>query len=387
MPIYWRLKTNIRGEAERSRVAKNLLHLRKQLAKRLPVRTAESTLLLGTWNIRNFDDNRFGHGPRLEESFFYLAETIAAFDLIAVQEICEDLRPFYKLMDIVGPEYDFIATDITDGPSGNRERLGFIYNKDKISFKGIAGEIVLPFSQQISDVTKQRQFARTPFCVHFQAGWFRFMFATVHIYYGKSSRTSPQYKRRVKEIEKIAKFLSRRADKEDANYILVGDFNIEALDGETYDALDNNGFDVFANKMGSNAKQNMFYDQISFKEREDEVRLVPRAEGESHGVVNLFELVFRANQFEEYDPHVTKMLSARKKSAERSLARTTDPAKRATRQKEIDGYDELLADAAKRKDYYRNQWRTYQISDHFPLWVDLQIDFTENYLNGFSQTP
>ena len=380
MPSYWMLKNLVKDAEERKRVAKNLVHLRKALAKELPARSAATSLLLGTWNIRNFDDNRFGHGPRLAESFFYLAETIAAFDLIAVQELCEDLRPFDKLMDIVGPKYDFILTDITEGPSGNKERLGFIYNRDKISFRGIAGEIVLPFAKQISDVTKERQFARTPFCCHFQAGWFKFMLATVHIYFGKPTKTAPQYRRRVKEIEAIAEFLSRRADKESANYILVGDFNIEELDGDTFDALAENGFEVFANKRGSNAKQNKFYDQISFKEREDEVRLVARESGDSHGVVNLFDIVFRANQFEEYDGEVQKTLKKNKAKAERAAARITDPEKLAKKQKAIAELDALLADATERKEYYRNEWRTYQISDHFPLWVDLQIDFADDYL-------
>jgi hypothetical protein len=160
----------------------------------------------------------------------------------------------------------------------------------------------------------------------------------------------------------------------------VGDFNIEELDGDTFDALAENGFEVFANKRGSNAKQNKFYDQISFKEREDEVRLVARESGDSHGVVNLFDIVFRANQFEEYDGEVQKTLKKNKAKAERAAARITDPEKLAKKQKAIAELDALLADATERKEYYRNEWRTYQISDHFPLWVDLQIDFADDYL-------
>ena len=30
--------------------------------------------------------------------------------------------------------------------------------------------------------------------------------------------------------------------------------------------------------------------------------------------------------------------------------------------------------------YYVNQWRTWQVSDHVPLWVALKVDFSDHYL-------
>jgi hypothetical protein len=64
-------------------------------------------LLLATWNVRDFDSNKFGHGPRLAESFHYIAEVIAAFDLVAMQEVNEDMRPFEKVMDLLGPSWRY----------------------------------------------------------------------------------------------------------------------------------------------------------------------------------------------------------------------------------------------------------------------------------------
>ena len=54
----------------RKRTIKNLKDIRVQIEKTIPGKTKNKTLILGKWNIRNFDDNRFGDGPRLEESFF-----------------------------------------------------------------------------------------------------------------------------------------------------------------------------------------------------------------------------------------------------------------------------------------------------------------------------
>ena len=33
-----------------------------------------------------------------------------------------------------------------------------------------------------------------------------------------------------------------------------------------------------------------------------------------------------------------------------------------------------------RKLYYTREWRTWQMSDHLPLFIELRIDFTEKYL-------
>ena len=77
------------------------------------------------------------------ETFLYIAEVISRFDALAIQEICRDPRPLDRLMSILGEEYRFILTDVTEGRSGNEERLGFIYHRDKVAFQGIAGEIVL----------------------------------------------------------------------------------------------------------------------------------------------------------------------------------------------------------------------------------------------------
>jgi hypothetical protein len=37
-------------------------------------------------------------------------------------------------------------------------------------------------------------------------------------------------------------------------------------------------------------------------------------------------------------------------------------------------------DARGRTRYYKD-WRTYQMSDHLPMWIELGIDFGERYLN------
>ena len=378
---YWPLKRM--DTKTRKRTVDGLERIRKLVAARMPERTLSSTLVLGTWNIRNFDDNRFGDGPRLEESLYYIAEVISAFDVIAIQEICRDLGPLKKVMRLLGPDYDYIVTDVTEGRSGNVERLGFIYNTNKVRFRNIAGEIVLPWEDQISDVTKKRQFARTPFACAFQSGWFRFIFSTVHIYYGKQSKKSDEYKRRVKEIESVARHLVALAKREKDNYILVGDFNIDTMSDDTGNALVNQGFETTQNIIGSNSKKNKFYDQISWLPRENSVR---RADSDlSQGVLDVFAAVMRdgVQQFRDYKPFVTASLEKKLADAKTALSEARQKNKPTDKKREtVKKWQEILADEELQKDYYVDIWRTFQISDHLPLWVELEVDFSAEYLTS-----
>ncbi len=43
------------------------------------------TLLLATWNIREFDSGKYGY--RDDEAYYYIAEILSRFDLIAIQEV------------------------------------------------------------------------------------------------------------------------------------------------------------------------------------------------------------------------------------------------------------------------------------------------------------
>jgi hypothetical protein len=138
-----------------NRCAQRLLALRAALAPIRAQRTADS-MLLATWNIRDFDDNKFRFGPRKRESYYYLAEVIATFDLVAVQEINRNLTPLRDLVEILGPRWDYIVTDATEGKSGNSERMAFLFNRDTVYFRKIAGEVVLPQGQTIVSADRPR---------------------------------------------------------------------------------------------------------------------------------------------------------------------------------------------------------------------------------------
>ena len=153
-------------------------------------------------------------------------------------------------------------TDCTEGSSGGSERMAFIYDKCKVFFRKMAGELVLPQTKLIGE--DKLQFARTPFSVAFQAGWFRFILTTVHIFYGKGAKED---ERRLEEITSVAKFIKERAKKEDENYILLGDFNIFSTGDATMKALEKQGFYIpeAIREHPSDYGKTKHYDQIAFK--------------------------------------------------------------------------------------------------------------------------
>ncbi len=139
MPFYAGLRRW--KKVDRSRAIDRLLALRRSLQRAIPPRTIRQTLLLATWNLRDFDSNKSKNGPRLPESYYYVAEVIWVFDLVAVQEVNRNLKLFEQVMRILGPSWSYITTDTTEGRSGNNERMTFVYDKRKVQFKNVAGKL------------------------------------------------------------------------------------------------------------------------------------------------------------------------------------------------------------------------------------------------------
>ena len=336
MPYYYPIKT-MRDKETQQRLVERLLRLRGQMDAQIPPKTQTETMLVATWNIREFGGNRTA------ESLHYIAEILSRFDLIAIQEVSADLKGLQKVLSLMGPEWDYIVTDSTDGG----ERMAFVYDKSKITFKNIAGELVLPKEKLVDGAM---QFARTPFCVAFQARWFKFKLATVHIYYGASSGIDS---RRLAEIDTVAQYLAKRAKKEDENYILLGDFNIVKTSDATMQALGKHGFRVpeSIKQHPTDLGQTKHYDQIAFHFKLNSAMTV-FAEGQQRaGAFNFTESIYTPEDMEIYRPHFPE--------------------------KNVQGKTEEAI-----QKYYMRTWRTFQISDHLPLWAELKIDFSNEYLDA-----
>ena len=218
----------------------------------------------------------------------------------------------------------------------------------------------------------------------------------MHIYFGKDS--GPKYDRRVNEIDSVAKFLKKRAQKDDRNHILVGDFNIKSEDSSGANMLKKNGFQIFQNDKGSNKDQTKFYDQISFLVRDGE--LIPKTSQKSKGVLQFFDSIFRTADFGDYKDDMKKIIRdkvKRLKSEQESISKKLtknlsdtsriETEKKLTKNKNAIKQWRLCLKSSKAgtgalRKYYLKEWRTFHASDHLPLWVELRIDFSDEYLDN-----
>ena len=343
MAFYFNLhrhdKTFTAGHARRT--AKGLLTLKQAFKDEgIPERKRSSRLLLATWNIREFQSTKYG--PRQREALYYIAEIIDHFDIVAVQEVRDDLSSLEKVMDILGSSWDYLLTDVTLGRQGNAERMAFVYDTRKVRFGGLAGEIVVP---PIDKETPSGQYARTPFMVGFRTGWFKFTICTTHIYYGKSVAEDPQ---RVREIQNLAKHLAESVADKYAwanNMILLGDFNIFKKTDKTYKALTDQAFQIHPKLVGigSNVDQSKIFDQIAFIAPDLKDKLVDC----NAGVFNFYKYVYNEKDSKEYESDVPKTKAGK-------------PGK-------------------------FKEWRTYQMSDHLPMWIELRVDFSPEYLKRIAE--
>lgn len=350
MPFFYDLD---KSNPEHQRIADRLMDLDLRLSAEIPAKTLDETLLIATWNIREFDSPAYG--KRGDEPYHYIAEIISRFDIVAIQEVRLETEPLNKLRGLLGRWWNYLVTDVTGGSQGNKERMAFFYDTRKVRFGGLAGEVVIPPIETRDEnrkkvYTPSKQLARTPYLVGFEAGWFKFMMSSVHILYGTSAAEDPD---REAEIRAIAKAMAERAQEDHAwakNIILLGDFNIFDPDDVTFKALTDEGFTIprELQRVTNVGKKERFFDQIAF--------LTPKVPGDQlkrAGSFNFFDVVYREEDEALYAPiigdayHTT---SSGKPRENKSL-------------------------------YYRTYWRTHQMSDHLPLWAELKIDFGREYLD------
>ena len=331
MPYYRRIDAS---KAEGRRTIEGILRLKEALDKEIPQKTLDQTLLVASWNLREFGGNKFG--GRQDEPLYYISEIMSRFDLIAVQEVRDNLDALDSLMYILGGWWKYLVSDVTQGPQGNNERLAFIYDTRKLAFGGLAGEITAPMKKRDKTLLAEFAFARSPYMVGFRAGWFKFTICTSHLYYGEAK---PDDEQRQKESEQIVNLLKERMKDKDRwanNTILLGDFNIFSTEDETFKAIEKAEFKLPEGLRGTytNANLDKPFDQMAFlaPDVDKQVKLAKTA------VFPFFNYVYR------------------------------------------DADKDIYFSGQEKTTYH--QWRTFKMSDHLPVCVELGVDFGKDYLTN-----
>ncbi|WP_420858009.1 endonuclease/exonuclease/phosphatase family protein [Marivivens marinus] len=337
-------------DAERVRCITGLMRLKIGLASQIPARRTETNLLVASWNIKEF-----GHTTqRLPEAYFYIAETLAAFDLIAVQEVKSTLKDLEIVMRLLGEDWKYIVNDITDGTDGNAERSAYIYNTRRVRLSGLAGEIALWDAITHDSPLGLKQLKRSPYMTGFIAGWKKFALVSLHLHPGDDDE---DVLLRGEEVRLLLKALkAKRKGLWSDNLILCGDMNLyDSKDQGVMAAMAQAGYRECEGLIGkdTNATLTEAYDRMFFTQN-DYFHIEEDETGtEQGGVFNPFGFVYRDADADKY---LAEMVAV------------------------YGGDKDLAGNAADRQAYYVNYWRKNQISDHFPIWAELVTDDSGAFL-------
>lgn len=223
-------------------------------------------LLLATWNIANL-----GVQKREDKHYRLIAQMIRRFDLIALQEVNDDLTGLREVERRLPNYYKLLFSDA----AGNRERLAFVYDGRKVKPKEKVGEIAIPQSDakniKLPGIRKKfAGFDRHPYLASFQVGSFDFVVVNVHLYFGHDSKRA-SINRRCLEAFAVARWahLRRRSKYAyDRDIIALGDFNLPKKDPQNpvFTALTRRGLTLMdhSTEVASNIKDDKHYDQIAF---------------------------------------------------------------------------------------------------------------------------
>ncbi|MBK6730061.1 MAG: endonuclease/exonuclease/phosphatase family protein [Bacteroidetes bacterium] len=339
---------------EKMRCIENLLILIEALDKEFPTRRTESNLIIGTWNLKEF-----GHTTqRLPESYFYIAEIINRFDIVAIQEIKSTLKDLEIIMRLLGKDWAYMINDITEGRDGNSERSGYIYNKKRVQLSGLAGEIIL-----WDDLTKNsaiKQLKRTPYITGFISGWKQFEIVNLHLHPGDGEDD------KIWRLEEVSLLLQAIAHKIKSkhlwsdNIIITGDMNLyhpignNLNDKPTVELFSSNGFIELESLIGkdTNATGTQMYDRLFFYINKYFHFVKNTEQQDSGGVFNFFNHIYREESFSKYVLEMQKVYGG-----------STD-----------------LTVAENQKKYFKNTWRKNQMSDHYPVWAEIVIDNSKEFL-------
>ena len=232
---------------------------------------AADRLLIATWNVANL--GRPGQ-EREARDFVVIAELMSWFDLVAVQEVNDDLSGLRGVQQFLPSSYRVLVSD----RAGNDERLAFVYDTARVELLEKVGEIAYAPADAKNVKLKGIDqsfggFDRNPYLAAFKAGPLTFLLVSVHLYFGTASgKTSKRdMNRRALETFGVARWCDLRRKSPNAytrNIVALGDFNLPKVEqgDPVFDALTQRGLILpeHSTALGSSLRDDEHYDQIAF---------------------------------------------------------------------------------------------------------------------------
>jgi endonuclease/exonuclease/phosphatase family metal-dependent hydrolase len=251
-----------------SNTAQGLQKLRERISEaNIPSSSLDETLNLATWNIREF-----GKKARKKMAIHLIAEIIGQFDLISVVELRDNVKDLHRILQILGPYWRVVYSDFNRDRAGNRERVAYVYDKRAVTFTGLAAEAdpyrkkkkVIINGKQVEEYLSSITWWRSPFMASFRAGDFDFIVITAHIRWDSAGGEVS----RERALQLLADWIDKRRREKnviDKDIIVMGDFNIPKVGDKLYKAITSKGLrmpSALVGQHGTNLAKKKAYDQI-----------------------------------------------------------------------------------------------------------------------------
>jgi hypothetical protein len=289
-----RFRYSIDVTAERARLRR---HKRK---RGIPARQP-GKLLLATWNIANLGASDQRREP---ECFELLAEIIGWFDLVAVQEVRDDvnagIREIHKRLPA---RWDLIFSET----GGNDEKMAFFWDTKTVERGELIGKATFePSRLEAAGGPGFQGFSRTPYIATFHRGSLAMMVVSVHSFFGTEGDPVDMGRRlgETKAIGYWCQHRSRDPQSYTKDILAVGDFNTPSEDDlplaeklltelrrrglytPRYTPKGKDGDTVLETQIGTAVRSENHYDQLLFFPKSSESDLL------DYGVFDFDAVVF-----------------------------------------------------------------------------------------------
>ena len=237
--------------------------------RHIPVVGQAGRVLIASWNVANLGQHR-----RRIEDLQMIASMINWFEIIAIQEVADNLDDIERVLRMLPDYFDLIFSD----RAGNNERAAYFYDTRRVSLGPKIGEVAivdndrkyirLPGVDRLFD-----GFNRNPYIATFIVEDTRLLLANCHLLYGSTRGAvarQASIERRQLEAYAIARWCDLRRESRNAwtkNIFAIGDFNLpRATAGDViFDALTRRGLRLppHTTRIPTNVANTADYDQIA----------------------------------------------------------------------------------------------------------------------------
>ena len=249
-------------------------------SRNIPSPGQPGKVLIASWNIANL-----GVHKRRPIDFEVIAEILGWFEIVALQEIADNLDDFLAIVDALPNHFGYIFND----RAGNDERAAYIYDTRRVALSPKIGEVAIVESERryitLPGITRDFEgFNRNPYLAGFEIDSISLLLANCHLLYGpqgSAAERQDSMDRRQLEAYAIARWCDlRRNDKHrwTRNILALGDFNLpQAQEGNpVYEALTRRGLSLppHETRIPTNVSANADYDRLRLPVSSTTFRLV-----------------------------------------------------------------------------------------------------------------